>query len=315
MDNSHGELNMKTYHFSDIAESNKFSGLPAPEHPLLSVVTVEPADGEAIVACYDTPVAISRDFYSISLKHVISGDVLYGRSQYDFKKGTMIFSAPRQKYVIKELAVSARSRTITFHEDFIKGHDIRHRIKKYGYFSYATNEALHLSPKEERLIESIFDNVETEYHNNQDEFSKEIILAQIDTLLKYANRFYKRQFLHRQEMSGGVTTQFERFITEYAESGKFELNGTPRVEEIAAELHMSPRYLSDSLKAETGKTAIEHIHLYLIDEAKNLLLDPQMTVTETAYKLGFEYPQYFSRLFKQKVGLSPSAYQAQHALN
>ena len=183
---------MNTYHFSDIAEFNQFLGAPDPEHPLLSVVSVEPPDGETIRTCFDTPITISDDFYSISLKTVVSGEIMYGRTKYDFKKGTMIFTAPRQQLVLKGVTVSSRSRSITFHEDFIKGHDIRHRIKKYGYFSYATNEALHLSPKEERLIESIFDNIETEYHNNQDEFSKEIILAQIDTLLKYANRFYRK---------------------------------------------------------------------------------------------------------------------------
>ena len=306
---------METHHFSDIADYHEFSGLPAPEHPLLSVSSFNRANDEGVIECYDRPVTISNDFYSISLKHVISGNVLYGRTKYDFKKGCMLFSAPRQKHVIEKLVFIDTSRSITFHEDFIKGHDIHRHIKRYGFFSYATNEALHLSPKEKQSVESIFDNIEIEYHNNQDKFSKEIILTQIDALLKYANRFYGRQFLHRQEMSGGVMTKFDRFIVGYFESGKFEVNGTPKVEEIAANLHISPRYLSDSLKAETGKTAIEHIHLYLINEAKNLLLDPNMTVAETAYKLGFEYPQYFSRLFKKKVGISPSAYQAKHVLN
>ena len=184
---------MNTYHFSDIAEANEFWGWPAPEHPLLSVVSVEPRNRKAIA----TPITISDDFYSISLKTIISGEILYGRTKYDFKKGTMLFKGPRQKLVLKDISISSRSRSIAFHEDFIKGHDIRHRLKKsggqaspYGFFSYSTNEALHLSPKEEQLVESIMDNIETEYHNNQDEFSKEIILSQIDTLLKYANRFY-----------------------------------------------------------------------------------------------------------------------------
>ena len=301
---------MNTYHFSDIASANEFWGWPAPEHPLLSVVSVEPNE-HRIIAHDDTPITISDDFYSISLKTISSGEILYGRTKYDFKKGTMLFKGPRQKLVLKGISISSRSRSIAFHEDFIKGYDIRHRIKKYGFFSYSTNEALHLSPKEERLVESIMDNIETEYHNNQDEFSKEIILSQIDTLLKYANRFYKRQFLHRQEMAGQIVPQFERIISEYFESGRFEQHGTPRVGQIAKELDMSSRYLSDCLKAETGKTAIEHIHLYLINEAKNLLLEPRITVSETAYKLGFENPQYFSRFFKKKVGIPPSKYREQ----
>ena len=305
---------MQIHHFSDIASANEFWGWPAPEHPLLSVVSVEPTNHK-IITHDDTPITISDDFYSISLKTIISGEILYGRTKYDFKKGTMLFKGPRQKLVLKGVSISSKSRSIVFHEDFIKGHDIRHRLKKYGFFSYSANEALHLSPKEERLIGSIMDNIETEYHNNQDEFSKEIILSQIDTLLKYANRFYKRQFLHRQEMSGQIVLRFERIISEYFESGRFELHGTPRVGEIAKELDMSPRYLSDCLKAETGKTAIEQIHLYLINEAKNLLLEPRITVSETAYKLGFENPQYFSRFFKKKVGIPPSKYREQHIFN
>ena len=305
---------MHTHHFSNIAEFSQFSGWPAPEHPQLNVFSTEIAV-DADENCFDEPVTISNDFYTISLKKIISGEILYGRTKYDCKNGSMIFTAPRQHVVLDGVAVVATSRHLCFHEDFIKGHDIRHRIKNYGFFSYAVNEALHLAPKEERLIGSILDNIEIEYHNNPDEFSKEIILSQIDTLLKYANRFYKRQFLHRQEMSGEIVSHFERAISTYFASGMFEMQGTPRVEEIAKELNISARYLSDSLKAETGKTTIEHIHLYLIDEAKNLLLEPKIPVSEIAYKLGFDNPKYFSRLFKKKVGLTPSEYREQHSLN
>ena len=305
---------MQTHHFRDITEAHRFLGWGPPEHPLFSVVSMS-LSGASKRACFDEPMALSNNFYSISLKNVISGEIRYGRTKYDCKSGTMLFMAPGQQVVIDGVVVTAKSRQISFHDDFIKGHDIRDRIKKYGFFSYSANEALHLSPKEERLIGSIMDNIETEYHNNQDEFSKGIILSQLDTLLKYANRFYKRQFLNRQEMSGQIVSQFERAISAYFESGRFELHGTPRVEEIAKELDMSPRYLKDCLKAETGKTAIEHIHLYLINEAKNLLLEPKMTVSETAYKLGFSSPQYLSRLFKKKVGIPPSKYREQHLLN
>lgn len=306
---------MNTHHFSDIAELSQFLGWPAPEHPQLNIFLNEISTNDVEQACFDEPITLSNDFYTIGVKTVIAGKMIYGRTKYDFKNGTMIFTGPRQQVILDGVTVVAKSRHICFHEDFIKGHDIRHRIKNYGFFSYAVNEALHLSPKEEQLIDSILNNMETEYHNNPDEFSKEIILSQIDTLLKYANRFYKRQFLCRQEMSGEIVSQFERAILAYFESGAFEIHGTPRVEEIAKELDMSARYLSDSLKAETGKTAIEHIHLYLIDEAKSLLLEPQMTVSETAYKLGFDNPKYFSRLFKKKVGLTPSRYREQHSLN
>jgi len=290
-------------------------GLPAPEHPQLSILSIKSLVDAKTISCIDTPTAISNDFYNISLKKVISGEILYGRTKYDFTNGALIFTAPRQKVILKGVRMEATGTSITFHEDYIKGHAIRDRIKKYGFFSYSMNEALHLSPSEETMIESILANIEAEYHNNQDEFSKEIILAQLDTLLKYANRFYKRQFINRQEMSGQILDQFEREITSYFEDGKFETLGTPRVEDLAESLNLSSRYLSDSLKTETGKTAMEHIHLYLIDEAKNLLLTPKVTISETAYKLGFDSPQYFSRLFKKKVGQSPSEYRDQFRLN
>lgn len=304
---------MKTRHFTKVAELNAFMGLPAPEHPLFSVTSFNSLT--ETVSCIDTPTLISTDFYTIALKNVLSGEMQYGRTKYDFDNGTLIFTAPRQEVLLKGVTMEATGTSLTIHEDYFRGHQIRDRIKKYGFFSYAVNEALHLSPKEERAIEAIFANIELEYHNNQDEFSEEIILAQLDTLLKYANRFYKRQFLHRREMSGAIVTQFEHAIGSYFESGKFETLGTPRVEDIADALSLSPRYLSDSLKVETGHTAMEHIHLYLIDEAKNLLLTPKVTIAETAYKLGFDSPQYFSRLFKKKVGMSPSGYRSQFQLN
>lgn len=304
---------MQTRHFTKVSDLNAFMGLPAPEHPLFSVTSFDTATDR--ISCFDTPTLISTDFYTIALKHILSGEIQYGRTKYDFDNGTLIFTAPRQTMLLQGVTMEATGTSITIHEDYFRGHEIRERIKKYSFFSYAVNEALHLSPKEEHAIGAILANIELEYENNQDEFSKEIILAQLDTLLKYANRFYKRQFLHRQEMSGAIVAQFDVAIASYFESGTFEVLGTPRVEDIADRLGLSPRYLSDSLKAETGHTAMEHIHLYLIDEAKNLLLTPKVTVSETAYKLGFDSPQYFSRLFKKKVGVSPSSYRQQFLLN
>ena len=303
---------MKKVHFTDIAEHNAFFGFPIPDHPLFfinSFVLDDDADNQK---CFQEPLQVSTDFYSISLKTIVSGEIIYGRTRYDFKNGTMLFMGPRQELVIKDLAVASEAKTILIHEDYIRHHEIRNRIKKYNFFSYSVNEALHLSPKEEQQVRSIIDNAESEYLNNPDEFSKDIMLSQIDTLLKYADRYYKRQFINRTDLAGETIERFQELLASHFESGEFEKSGAPRVEEVADELRMSPRYLSDTLKAETGKTAIDHIHLYLIDEAKNLLLDPSVSISETAYKLGFEYPQYFSRLFKKKVGLSPTDYRHQH---
>lgn len=220
----------------------------------------------------------------------------------------MLFSAPDQTYTVKDIVVSSESWFIAFHEDFIRGLDIRKLIKNYNFFNYNVNEALHLSPKEEQTIKSIFRNIETEYQNNQDEFSKEIIISHLETLLKYADRFYKRQFLNRKEINKNLITRFKEVLNTYFDSGQQLESGIPSIEWMAGQLGISKRYMSDSIKAETGKTAIEQINLYLIEEAKNLLLASNTSISETAYQLGFEYPQYFSRLFKQKTGVSPKEY-------
>ena len=174
---------------------------------------------------------------------------------------------------------------------------------------------MHLSPKEEKQIESIIENIDLEYQNNQDEFSKDIIISQLSTLLKYANRFYERQFLNRKELSNDLLEQFNQQLRSYFEAGKMQENGIPSIEQIAEQLSVSQRYLSDTLKKETGKTSTEHLQLYLIDEAKNILLDPKKTIAEVAYELGFEYPPYFSRLFKKKEGISPTVYREKFKIN
>ncbi|NES65513.1 MAG: helix-turn-helix transcriptional regulator [Okeania sp. SIO2D1] len=298
---------MKKIHFSDLKEYHSFLGLPDPEHPLFSVVAMS-SNKTNDTKCANRDITLSGDFYSVSLKHITSGEIFYGRTKYDCKNGTMIFMAPKQEVRIVGLNVKSTGRTIIFHEDFIRGYSIKDEIKKYNYFSYAVNEALHLSLKEEQMISGLIDRIEHEYHSNQDEFSKELILSQLDTLLKYANRFYHRQFLHRKENNSNLLDKFidevERYMNEDRTYGK----AIPTIEEIANKLNMTPRYLSDALKVETGKTAIENLHLHIIDKAKDLLLDSNATVATVAYALGFEYPQYFSRLFKKKTGITPTEY-------
>ncbi len=294
-------------HFNDLIEYHKFMGLDAPEHPLFSVVSISSAESKD-TSCSSLDLTLSSDFYSISLKHITSGEIFYGRTKYDCKNGTMIFMAPNQEIRIAGIQIESTGRSILFHEDFIRGHAIKDEIKKYHYFSYAANEALHLSPKEERMMESLINQIEVEYQNNQDEFSKELILSQLDTLLKYANRYYQRQFLHRKENSSDLLDKFidevESFITE----NKLEEKTIPTIEDIASTMAMTPRYLSDALKAETGKTAMENLHLHMIDKAKDMLMASNASVAEVAYDLGFEYPQYFARLFKKKTGMTPTEY-------
>ena len=301
-------------HFKTLSAYLDYIQLPRPEHPMLSVFF---ATGESFLPCpKENSPPITNDCYSISLKKIVKGNLNYGRTKYDFTNGALIFIAPRQVLQWDNSVVfEQKGFSINFHEDFLKGTELAQQIKKYGFFSYSANEALHLSPSEERQIESIVENIEIEYHNNQDKFSKDIIISQLSTLLKYANRFYERQFLNRKELSNDLLEQFNQQLEGYFESGQLQEKGIPSIEQIADKLSVSQRYLSDTLKKETGKTTTEHLHLFLIDEAKNILLKPNTSISEVAYNLGFEYPQYFSRLFKKKEGLSPSEYREKYKMN
>ena len=301
-------------HFKTLSAYFDYIELPRPEHPMLSVLS---AKGDSFLPCpKKSSPPITNDCYSISLKKIVKGNLNYGRTKYDFTNGLLIFIAPRQVMQWNSAAVfKQKGFSINFHEDFLKGTDLSHQIKKYGFFSYSANEALHLSPREEKQIESIVENIEIEYQNNQDEFSKEIIISQLSTLFKYANRFYERQFLNRKELSNDLLEKFNEQLDSYFESGQLQEKGIPSIEQIAEKMSVSQRYLSDTLKKETGKTSTEHLHFFLIDEAKNILLNPSKSVSEVAYELGFEYPQYFSRLFKKKEGMSPSKYREIYRMN
>ncbi|MBU2945366.1 helix-turn-helix domain-containing protein [Zobellia uliginosa] len=301
-------------HFKTLSEYIAYLELPGPEHPMFSVFS---ARGEDFLPCpKESSPPITNDCYSISLKKIVKGDLNYGRTTYDFTNGALIFIAPRQVLQWDSSVVyEQKGFSINFHEDFLKGTELAQQIKKYGFFSYAVNEALHLSPKEEKQIESIVENINIEYQNNQDEFSKDIIISQLITLFKYANRFYERQFLNRKELSTSLLERFNLQVSQFFETGQLQKKGIPSIEQIAAKISVSQRYLSDTLKKETGKTTTEHLQLLLIDEAKNLLLQPSKSIAEVAYELGFEYPPYFSRLFKKKEGISPTEYREKYKLN
>lgn len=288
-------------HFHSLADMHRANNHPDPEHPMLSLLRCNQS-------CPNGSLGFTGDFYMIAFKKMKSGSITYGRTKYDHQSGSMFFTRPRQTVELRNIELEEAGFGIYFHEDYLMGHLLHSEIKKYGFFDYETNEALHLSPKEEQTIWELYDKIEAEYHNNPDEFSRGIMLGHIGSILKYAQRFYKRQFLNRIPISGTTITRFNQALADYTSEKQWNEKGLPSVAEIADKLRMSPRYLSDVLRQETGKTAIELIHIFLISEAKNLLQSQDQTVAEIAYRLGFENPPYFSRLFKKETGTSPNQF-------
>lgn len=286
-------------HYSSITELSRDTGFPPPENPMLGLILCE-----RLEACSIAEGQFTSDFYLIAFKKMKSGVVRYGRTVYDHENGSLMFAKPRQIVEISDVALEEKGFMMYIHEDYLNGHPPHEQIKKYGFFDYETNEALHLSPREEEIIWELYFKIEDENNNNQDEYTREIILTHIDSILKYSQRFYKRQFINRAELSGATVSKFNALLQSYLDSGQLRLNGLPSVKAMADSLKISSRYLSDLLRQETGKTALDLIHIFLVAEAKNLLQSSQ-TVAETAYALGFENPPYFTRLFKKETGLTP----------
>jgi AraC family transcriptional activator of pobA len=291
-------------HFKSISEMALANDLPLPEHPLLGLLRI---NREIKI----NNSAYTADFYMVGLKKVKAGYLLYGRTKFDHQTGSMIFIKPRQVVEMRNLEFEEDGYILVFHEDFLIGHSLHEDIQEYSFFDYETNEALHLAPKEEKIIWNIFHTIEQEYNSTEDEFSREIILAGIHSLLKYSERFYKRQFINRKQVSGKTVTAFNKVLQKHIKSGSFPDNGLPAVADLAKELNISARYLTDLLKIETGKTAIDLVHIALINEAKNRLRKKDKTISEIAYELGFENMSYFSRLFKKETGMLPTSYKNQ----
>lgn len=296
---------MNKVHYSNISDFNEALGLRPPEHPLFDVVRSSEVVGNP-GASRSAAITTSNDFYTISMKHFLSGEFHYGRTKYDCSCGTMIFTAPRQELRAGGLKVDSTGIMIIIHEDFVRGHRIKDRFKNYSFFNYAVHEALHLSPKEERHLRSLFESILIESHNSFDAFTKELILSHIDVILRYSDRYYHRQFLMRKESDNSMLSKFETQLEKFID----EEEGIPSVEQIAGSIYVTSRYLSDALKAETGKTAKELILIKIIDLSKDLLLSSKDSVATIAYSLGFESPNYFARLFKKKVGQTPSQYRS-----
>jgi AraC-like DNA-binding protein len=284
-----------------VSEYHRLMGLPAPEHPLVSVIRFE--DIQALGG--DEPISLVNDFYSIGLKHNFDAKMKYGQQSYDFDGGMMTFVAPGQVLRIEVEPGKELKHTgwlLLVHPDFLWHTPLARKIKQYEYFSYAVNEALHLSDKEEAVITTMLQNIEREFRSNIDRFSQEVMISQLESILTYAERFYHRQFLTRRISSHQLLERFETALQAWP--------GIPTVTELAEKLHISPGYLGSVLRVLTGKNTQQHIQDQLIERAKEKLSTTELTVSEIAYELGFEYPQSFSKLFKTKTSLSPLEFRA-----
>lgn len=290
--------------FSSISELMLKLGLPGPKHPLVSLVNYD----QTRISLAEAGSTVLLDFYKISFKTGFKGRVKYGPGHYDFKEGGLAFLAPHQSTEMSGDEGQYEGYALFFHPDLLRGYPLAKSIQQYGFFSYTVSEALFLSEKEKKVISGVFDAISTELENNIDQFSQNVLVSQIDLLLNHSDRFYNRQFLTRKAVHNDVIDAMNDYLSERLDGQSSLLSGLPSPPEIAAHLKVSSRYLSDMLKALTGKTTQQHIHLRLIDKAKELLSNRRLTTAEIAYSLGFEHPQSFNKLFRQKTGLSPASF-------
>lgn len=288
-----------------VTDYTRLCGLPAPAHPLLTLIDLE-RTRDLPSPVFKTSVV--QQLYTIWLKKDFKGRLHYGHQSYDFSEGVLGFVAPGQVFFIDDTVdVSELSGwMLVFHPDLLLKYPLAQKITSYGFFSYAVHEALHVSATEEIVLDSLLDTIRAEYGHPIDRFSQDVLVAQLDLLLNYANRFYHRQFMTRRSAENDLVTRFDALLTRY-----FVQDGTltlPTVQYFADALNVSPAYLGDMLRTLTGQNTQQQIHHALIEKAKQLLLTTSLSINETAFQLGFEYPHYFSRLFKSKTGMSPVAF-------
>ncbi|MDQ1162798.1 AraC family transcriptional activator of pobA [Chryseobacterium sp. SORGH_AS 447] len=297
----------ETFRFNSISDFHAFCGLPKPEHPLISLIDYSKVQ----YPVNDDEMKWIQDYYSIGLKRNVNARFNYGQQQYDFDSGVLCFVSPLQFLRIEmkpDVEVEPTGYLLLIHPDFLWGSPLIKKMKSYEFFSYRINEALFLSEKEEKIIVDLFKNIEKEYQNNIDKFTQELIIAQLDLFLIYSERFYERQFLTRKKSSHELLDKFEEVLSSYFESGNLLEKGIPSVTTIADQLNISPNYLGSLLRIHTQQNTQQHIQNKLIDYAKERLSTTTLSVSEIAYELGFEHPQSFSKLFKQKVKQSPGEF-------
>lgn len=282
------------------------------KHPLIGII-----DFSKVTAMNFVNSKYICSFYSIVLKEYNCGAFKYGRSTYDYSEGSLTFMSPNQTINIDydgEETNETGGIGLFFHPDLLNGTELAEKINKYRFFSYDVHEALHLSDYEKQTLKDIFDKINYEINEGIDQHSQMLIASNIELLLNYCVRFYDRQFSTRKKVNKNILSKFETISNEYFSANKAKEQGIPSVKFFAENLNLSPNYFSDLLKKETGKSAQDHIHDSLITEAKKRLSTTESSVTEIAYMLGFEYPQYFSKIFKKKTGMTPNQFRKENSV-
>ena len=284
-----------------VADYNKIRGVET-LHPLVSVIDLSKSEPMP-------PHTFQFGFYAVYLKELNCGELRYGRNTYDYQEGTLVFIAPGQIVGKNPNPAARRSGwVLLFHPDLIAGTPLGKHVHDYSFWSYEVNEALHLSEREREMVLDSFRKILFELERPVDKHSKMLIASNIELFLNYCVRFYDRQFITRDNANKGVLEKFEGLLNNYFSSDKPQSIGLPSVGWCAEELHLSPKYFGDLIKKETGISAQEHLQSKVIDLAKERIFDRDKSLSEIAYDLGFKYPQHFTRLFKQKVGMTPNEY-------
>lgn len=297
-------------HFKTISEFHEFRGLPAPRHPLISVLHVEKVKHLR----HEEPMPLMFDFFSIAIKRTSNLKVQYGQQPLDYNEGVMFFMGPGQVITLdlidSKKEISQSGWKVLIHPDFLWNTPLAKTIKLYEFWAYSVKEALFLSEKEEEIITNIIQVIQQENHSNIDRFSKKIIISHLEALLNYAERFYHRQFITREKANHQILERLDNILTTYLSSEEVTSKGLPTVQYISEALNLSPGYLRGLLNTLTGKNTQQHIHEKVIEKAKEKLSATNLTVSEIAYELGFEHPQSFSKLFKAKTNQSPLEFRA-----
>ena len=301
----------KVFKFDAVGEYNALNNHET-LHPLVSVIDFSKSKPWSWPGGDSKSIKVNYGLYCIFLKEIKCGDLKYGCGHYDYQEGSLVFIAPGQIVEVEDFGQNFQPKgyALLFHPDLIHGTALGRHIHEYSFFSYQSNEALHLSERERKIVLECFAKIKYELEHAIDKHSKRLIVSNIEMVLDYCVRFYDRQFITRDNVLKGILEKFENLLQEYFQSEKPQTIGLPSVTWCASELNLSANYFGDLIKKETGKTAQEYIQSKLIDVAKEKIFDPNKSVSEIAYELGFKYPQHFTRLFKQKVGYTPNEYRS-----